>query len=158
MTTEAVSAVARQFNLGPVTQIAFVVESIERSLSLYEPIFGKFQIFETSAEVTYRGQRVQARLKTAFAQSGQVQIELCEAVDGGPPHGEYLKRHGEGLYHVRFKVDCLRDTVQAMEKAGFTAFYSGDMKSVRFAYLEAPEAFGHLVIELIEVIPAGVPA
>jgi methylmalonyl-CoA/ethylmalonyl-CoA epimerase len=153
-----VSTVAQQFNLGAVNQVAFVVRSIDRSLSVFEPIFGKFQVYEIGAEVTYRGQRIQARLKTALAQSGQVQIELCEAVDGGPPHGEYLQRHGEGLYHVRFKVDCLRDTVRAMENAGFTAFYSGDMKSVRFAYLEAPEAFGHIVIELIEPIPAGAPA
>ena len=158
MTSHAVNAIAQRFNLGPVNQIAFVVRSIERSLPFYEAIFGKFQIYETSAEVTYRGRPIKVRLKTALTQPDPVQIELCEAVGDGPPHGDYLRRHGEGLYHVRFTVENLQATVQTMAQAGFVQFYSGDMKSVRFAYLELSGDDRHIVIELLEPVPAATRA
>lgn len=153
MPSNPVSAIAAQFNLGLIDQVAFVVRSIDQSLPLYEAIFGKFQVYELSADVTYRGRPTRVPLKTALAQSGTVQIELCEAVGGGPPHGDYLRRHGEGLYHVRFRVERLQDTLQAMAQAGFVPFYSGDMKSVRFAYVELSAGDRHIVIELLEPIP-----
>lgn len=158
MTSNPVSALAAQFNLGAIDQVAFVVRSIDQSLPLYEAIFGRFQVYELDADVTYRGQPTRVHLKTALTQSGPVQIELCEAVAGGPPHGDYLRRHGEGLYHVRFRVEHLQDTLQAMAQAGFAPFYSGDMKSVRFAYVEATTADRHMVIELLEPIPGATPA
>lgn len=154
MTTDQASALARQFNLGPMDQVAFVVRNLDQALPAYEALFGKFHVVEAAIEADYRGKAIKPRLKLAMNKSGPLEIELCEAVEGGPPHGEYLDRHGEGLYHVRFRVQRLNESLQAMEAAGFVKFYSGESGTVRFAYVEALATLGHMIIELIEFRPA----
>jgi len=151
MTTSQIKGVAQEFQLGEINQIAFVVKNIDQVLPFYEAIFGSFHVLKIdSQEVTYRGKIIHPPIKTALGKSGSVEIELCEAVGGGPPHGDFLKNHGEGLYHVRFKVDCLQEKLDAMRASGFVDYYGGDTRSVRFAYLEPPEEFGRVIIELIE--------
>jgi methylmalonyl-CoA/ethylmalonyl-CoA epimerase len=155
MTNNQMSALAQKFNLGPVDQVAFVVRNMEQALPVYEAIFGPFRVFTAdSMEVNYRGKTIFPKIKSALGKSGSMEIELCEAVGGGPPHGDFLQRYGEGLYHVRFKVQSLQETLQAMEAAGFVKVYSGEARTLRFAYVEAPAILGHTLLELKEEIPS----
>jgi hypothetical protein len=155
MTANQMGTLAQRFNLGAMDQVAFVVRNIEQALPAYEALFGPFNVFEAGPfEVKYRGKTIFPKIKCALGKSGPLEIELCEAVGGGPPHGEHLERHGEGLYHVRFPVKRLQDTLQAMESAGFVQVYSGQSRTVRYAYLEAPALLGHTLLELVERIPS----
>jgi methylmalonyl-CoA/ethylmalonyl-CoA epimerase len=154
MTANPASALAQQFNLGPMDQVAFIVRNIDQALPAYEALFGKFHVITVpSMEAKYRGKTVSAKLRLALARAGSLEIELVEAGGGGPPHGDYLEHYGEGLYHVRFKVQRVQDTLLAMEAAGFVQVYSGQAQTVRWAYVEAPALLGRTLIELIEGLP-----
>lgn len=154
MTINNTGAVAQQFNLGEMDQVAFVVRNIDLALPAYEALFGKFHVMQLPPMAAkFRGKDISIQLKLAFAKAGSLEIEVIEASGDTGPYGEHLERHGEGLHHLRYKVANLQDSLQAMESAGYINTYSGGMGSVRFAYVEAPAMLGHTQLELIEGLP-----
>lgn len=154
MTASQASAVAQQFNLGAMDQVSFVVRNMDQALPAYEALFGKFYVMPIpKMTANYRGKDISVSLKLGFAKAGSLEIELVESAAG--PYGEHLERHGEGLHHVRFKVQNLQDTLQAMEAAGYKNVYCGGTPPVRFAYVESPALLGHTLLELVEGLPGG---
>src|SRR5262245_20719871 len=96
---------ARDLDLGPIDQVAYVVESLERSLARYEEMFGPFQVATYEMKnCTVRGRKADCTLRLALNNANPVEIELIEVVSGETIHSEHLKQHGEGLHHVRFRV------------------------------------------------------
>ncbi len=144
---------AKSLDLGPVDQISYAVENLERALPHYEALFGRFRVSEAPLnDVTYRGKQIDCRLKLAIAQSGPIEIELIEVLEGETPHSEYVRDHGEGLHHVRFRAEKLDPKLEALKAAGFeTIFYKRFGPTVAFAYVEAPKELGLSLIELLEM-------
>ncbi len=149
----APTELAKTLDLGPVDQISYAVENLERALPHYEALFGRFRVSEAPLkDVTYRGKQIDCRLKLAIAQSGPIEIELIEVLEGETPHGEYVRAHGEGLHHVRFRTGKLDVVLEALKAAGFeTIFYKRFGPTLAFAYVEAPEEIGLSLIELLEM-------
>ena len=146
-------AVARDLGLGPIDQVAYVVESLERALPRYEAMFGPFQVatYEMK-DCTIRGRQADWTVRLALNNSGPVEIELIEVVAGETTHSEHLKQHGEGLHHVRFRVADLEPKVAALEAAGYrTVMQKRFGPTIAFAYLESPPEIGGSVIELIQM-------
>jgi hypothetical protein len=146
------------FGLGPFDQIAFAVADIDAVLPSYQAMFGEFTIqtatFAAGDDVTYRGQPARATLKVALGRCGDIEIELIQVVEGNAPTLEHVRRHGDGVHHVRFPVADLTDRKAALEKAGCeTVLYGCRPSGLKFAYLESSEAFGHTLFELIEFAP-----
>ena len=142
----------RDLGLGPIDQIAYVVENLERALPRYEAMFGPFQAatYEMK-DCTIRGQRGDCTLRLAVNNSGPIEIELIEVVAGQTTHSEHLERHGEGLHHVRFRVTDLEPKVAALESAGYrTVLAKRFGPTLAFAYLESPPEIGGSVIELFQ--------
>jgi methylmalonyl-CoA/ethylmalonyl-CoA epimerase len=142
--------IASALGLGAIDQVAFVVRDMADAVSRYAPLFGAFKVFPASPTAVYRGETSRPRLLIGVARSGSVQIELIELVEGDTPHRDHLDRHGEGLHHVRFRVDDLDGTQAAMEANGYTTVWSGGQDNVRFAYLRAPGP-GEVLVELLHV-------
>jgi hypothetical protein len=146
-------AVARDLGLGPIDQVAYVVESLERALPRYEAMFGPFQVatYEMK-DCTIRGRRADCALRLALNNSGPVEIELIEVVAGESIHSEHLKQHGEGLHHVRFRVADLEPKLAALEAAGYRTLMSKRFDpTMAFAYLESPPEIGGSVVELLQM-------
>ncbi len=145
--------IARRFELGPIDQVAYVVEDLETSLPRYEALYGPFRVAESPlTECEYRGRQVDCHLRLATNQEGPLEIELIEVVEGDAPHREHLDAHGEGLHHVRFRVDDLDAKLAALEGAGFTTIFRKRFgPTVAFAYVEAPADAGRSVIELLQL-------
>lgn len=148
----AAGGVAQELGLGPIDQVSFVVRDLAAALPAYEALFGPFEVVETSlAEFTYRGRPAgPTHLKLGFGRSGDLEIELVEVVSGPFPQVEHLQRHGEGLQHVRYKVDDLEPALARMVAAGYAPVIVGHSGRASFAYVEAPEKLGHTMIELIK--------
>jgi methylmalonyl-CoA/ethylmalonyl-CoA epimerase len=147
------ATVARDLDLGPIDQVAYVVESLERALPRYEAMFGPFQAatYEMK-DCTIRGRRADCTLRLAVNNAGPVEIELIEVVSGETTHSEHLKKHGEGLHHVRFRVAELEPKVAALEAAGYRTVLSKRFgPTIAFAYLESPPEIGGSVIELFQM-------
>jgi methylmalonyl-CoA/ethylmalonyl-CoA epimerase len=151
MTASQTSAVAQDFKLGKMNQVAFIVRNMDQALPAYEALFGKFHVMPLPPmPAKFRGKDISIQLKVAYAKAGSLEIEVIEASGDTGPYGEHLERHGEGLHHLQYKVANLQDTLQAMEAAGYVNVFSGSSSVLRFAYVEAPAKLGHTLIELVE--------
>jgi len=94
--------------LGPIDQVAYVVEDLERALPRYEALYGPFQVSDSPLSgVRCRGGVIDCVLKNALNRSSPVEIELIQVMQGDTPHTQHLRQHGEGLHHVRFRVSGL---------------------------------------------------
>ena len=146
-------ALTRELGLGPIDQVAYVVESLERALPRYEAMFGPFQtITYEMKDCTFEGRSCDCKLRIGLNSSSPVEIELIEVLEGETPHSEHIKQHGEGLHHVRFRVDDLEPKVAALEAAGYRTIFSKRVdRTTAFAYLESPPEIGGSVIELLQM-------
>ena len=144
---------AGRWGLGPLDQVSYVVADLERSLPHYEALYGPFEVGESPlSDCRIRGRSADCTLKLAVNRSGPIEIELVEVLVGETTHSEHLRDHGEGLHHVRFRVDALDPKLAELEREGFeTVFYKRFGPTIAFAYLETPEALGGSVIELLEM-------
>ncbi len=139
--------------LGPIDQVAYAVEDLDRALPHYEALYGPFEVSEAPLEgCLIRGTVADCTLKLAVNNSGPVEIELIQVLEGDTPHSEHLREHGEGLHHVRFRVDDLEKRLEVLVAAGCeTVFYKRFGPTVAFAYVETSKALGRSLIELLEM-------
>ena len=94
--------------LPPVEQIGIVVDNVDEAVEHFTALFGwgPFRIREVDVQgFTFRNRPGHCRLKMAFARSGPIEIELIQVLEGETPHSEFLRQKGEGLHHLRFRVD-----------------------------------------------------
>ena len=142
-----------RLGLGPIDQVSYVVENLEQALPRYEALYGPFDVGESPLQdCTIRGVQANCVLKLAVNNSGPVEIELIQVLEGETSHSEHLRDHGEGLHHVRFRVQGLDAKLAELSKQGFaTVFYKRFGPTVGFAYLETPREMGASVIELLEL-------
>lgn len=149
-----VSNIATTFDLGPIDQVAFVVRNMDVALPAYRALFGDFEVnivALTPEDIEYRGTPANATIAVALGRSDSFQIELIQPIDGETPFGEHLREHGEGLHHLRFPVTDMAAKMAELLAAGFNPVLEGHRSNgTHFVYLEAPEAFGHTLFELIQ--------
>ena len=111
--------------LGKVNQVGFVVKDLAQAIALYTPLFGEFQTMDvTDMEWDYRGAPATSSLRLAFAQSGDVEIELIEWVSGESPHKEFLDAGREGMHHLRFVVDDLEAGIADVQAVGYRPIWT----------------------------------
>jgi 4-hydroxyphenylpyruvate dioxygenase-like putative hemolysin len=146
---------ANGVKLSPVEQVGIVVEDIEKAVEYYGSTFGwgPFSISEVSLEgCLYRGKPTDVRLKMAMAQSGPIEIELIQVLEGESIHSEFLREKGEGLQHVRFTVDNLDDILAEWAKVGIEPVWQHSFPEIgiSWAYVNT-DAIGGVMAELIEI-------
>lgn len=130
--------VPKELNLPPVNQVGFVVRNLEKAIAIYTPLFGEFAVMDApDMEWDYRGRPEVSSLKLAFANSGEVEIELIEWVSGETPHKEFLEAGREGMHHLRFLVDNVEEKVNQAEAAGYQQiWYKRFGEGLAASYLE----------------------
>jgi methylmalonyl-CoA/ethylmalonyl-CoA epimerase len=101
-------------DLGPVVQVGIVVRDAEATVRAWTERFniGAARIVDWPPEdsdlgagSTYRGQPGNFRMRLAFLETGPVQLEFIQPLEGGNIYSEYLEAHGEGIHHILFLVD-----------------------------------------------------
>lgn len=143
--------------LGPPDQISFAVADMAQAVSALSPLFGQFDVRESvlaPRSIVHRDREAGARLRLGVCQSGAIEIELVEVLEGDWPTVDHLDRHGPGLHHVRFVVDDLGAKSSQMQAAGFSEVLRGvSPRGSQFAYLEAPAVLGPTMVELLQPAP-----
>jgi methylmalonyl-CoA/ethylmalonyl-CoA epimerase len=139
--------------LPPVEQIGIVVRDVDQAAEYFTSVFGwgPFKIRESEMKgPTYNGRSGDCRLKLAFARSGDVEIELIQVLEGETPHSDFLRRHGEGLQHLRFRVDDCDGMIAALASEGVDPLWHQKFPGIAaFAYMKADKTSG-LMVELFE--------
>ena len=93
-----------------VDHVAIAVRSIEERRDYYEQVLGAH--FEGIEE--FPDQKV----RVAFYQVGAVQLELLEATSPDSLVASFLQHRGEGLHHIAFGVEDLRQRIVELRQQG----------------------------------------
>jgi len=120
-------------------------------MEYYASVFGwgPFHLREVELKgFTYRHQPSDSRLKVAYLQSGPVQIELIQVMEGETPHSDFLRQKGEGLQHLCFRVDDFAATATELAKEGIEPVWHLHGAPV-FAYVNS-DRIGGVMFELVE--------
>ncbi len=138
-----------------ITQIGIIVHDIEKTSQAYADFFGveKPQASWTDAvdvaQTKYKGESSPARAKLAFFDMGSLQLELIQPDEHKSTWRDYLEEHGEGVQHIAFVVDGLKDKVKIMEAGGMSLIQKGEYTGGRYAYMDTLKDL-KVIFELLE--------
>jgi methylmalonyl-CoA epimerase len=86
-----------------IDHIGVAVKSIKDALKLYSDLLGIEPLGEEVVEE--RG------IKVCFIQIGETKIELLQPIREDSEISKYLEKKGEGLHHVAYRVDNLKEMI-----------------------------------------------
>ncbi len=145
---------------GPIRQNGIVVADIDAAIRYWTGTMGVGPFFRIADQplvgFTHRGRPSSMRMAVALAQSGGIQIELIQPLDGEPSaFTEYRERVGEGLQHVAFWTEEFDAVTERARERGLVPVQWGRSGSgapnERFAYFETPGADAPM-IEISETL------
>ncbi|MCF3648338.1 VOC family protein [Synoicihabitans lomoniglobus] len=99
----------------------------------------------------FRGKPSAAKVRLAFIQLENIQVELLSPLDDEPNHWqEFLDTKGEGVHHMAFAVKGLGEAyVDAYDAAGLPIIMSGGWDGGEYGYADTHDALG-ATVELLE--------
>ena len=138
-----------------MVQVGIIVNDIEKTAADYAEFFGieKPGAIVTDpiekAETEYKGNPSEARAKLAFMDFGSLQVELIEPDEHPSTWREFLEEHGEGIHHVAFFIDGMKEKVMTLTGKGFALDQKGEYTGGRYAYINTRDKL-KTMIELLE--------
>lgn len=138
-----------------VTQIGIIVKDIEAASQAYADFLGvekpKWSITDTAdkAHTQYMGESSTARAKLAFFNVGSLDIELIEPDNQPSTWREFLDKSGEGVHHIAFIIDGMKEKVIKMENNNMKLVQKGDYEGGRYSYIDSLKDL-KVIIELLE--------
>jgi len=96
--------------MGPLDHVGIAVRRLDEGIARYQLLgLGPESIEDLPAE----------GVRAAFLPAGDVRLELLESTRADSAIATFLERRGEGLHHVAFQVDDVREAIASAEIAGF---------------------------------------
>jgi len=133
--------------------VGVVVKDIDKAIACFEKMgIGPFSAgSKKTVAVCFKGE-LHGRPATwtttiSNAQLGDVQLELLEPTEGAQSLKETLDKTGEGLHHIGFLTDNLKDEEANLKKAGVGIWTKAQGQ---FLYSE-PSATNGVAIEFREI-------
>jgi len=128
-----------------IAGVGLVVKDLESVMKNYRDIFNivNWEVSDfkspTTGEVVCNGRVINSEWKTAATSLGDVVLELVQPLSGDNIFSDFLGNHGEGIHHVRFKVDDIEETNRIMEVEGIEVLMGGRHEGSRFAFYDTQE-------------------
>ncbi len=98
----------------------------------------------------FHGKPADCKMKLAFGESGDLEIELIQLTEGDSPHKSFIDGGGNGMHHIRFKVDDVDQKIIEANKLGYQSiWYKRLSDEVAFVYLERQS--DPLIIEFLQM-------
>ena len=143
---------------GPIRQNGYVVRDLGRAIDAWLDVgVGPWLLLPhlTQAGSVYRGQPTEPVVSIAFANSGELQVELIEQEDDSPSiYREFLDAGQEGFHHLAWWVEDFEGVARAAEDAGWPVVHAGDTGGMaQFAYYD-PGGVTSTVVEVMELTDA----
>ncbi|WP_300692530.1 VOC family protein [uncultured Oscillibacter sp.] len=141
-----------------IDQIGIVGRDAESVIASMRTIFGleptkHIQISADKTDAVYRDKPRVLCAHLIFYRISDIDLEIICPTAGASLHHEYLEKHGEGLYHIRFDVESFDEAVRAMTERGYPpAMYgtSANNSSAQWAYFDTEPELGYY-IEIINL-------
>lgn len=142
-----------------VAQVGFIVNDVEETKKKWAEFLGvevpptvdcgNYEITQTA----YKGEAApRANCLMAFFDVGPgLQLELIQPNEEPSTWREFLNAHGEGIHHLAFNVNGMKEAVVSCEQFGMTLEQTGEYGdgSGRYAYLSAYKDL-KVLVELLE--------
>ena len=147
--------VVPKIKIGEINQIGIVVKNLQKTTDNYWTIFGigPWQIVRMEPpilnDVTLRGKTVNATMLAAIAQSGSIQLELIQPLEGPSIWKEFLEEKGGGLHHVQSHIQNPKVTLAAFKEIGVDVLMSGRIGNNIFYYMDTQPLLG-IILEIID--------
>jgi methylmalonyl-CoA/ethylmalonyl-CoA epimerase len=93
-----------------IEHIGIAVSDLKSAIKFYENILG----LECYAIEEVPDQKV----RTAFFRIGETKIELLESTDPEGPLGKFIEKRGEGIHHIAFGVNDVKEALHEIEGKG----------------------------------------
>lgn len=145
-----------------IVQIGIVVRDLEKSAAALSAVFGigPFRMIvyppdgRNDIVTTYRGQPGDFRYRQAFAEVGNLEIELIQPLSGRSIWADFLEKHGEGIHHIRFNVMEMESLLQHLGNHGIGVLQSGSglRPGTFWANLDTEAKIG-FTIEVMKMLP-----
>lgn len=126
-----------------IQQVCIVLKDLQKMVEGFWNILniGPWAIYPFGSPVVpdlkYYGEPAWGRYKGAVTQSGPLELELFETIEGASVYQDWVDECGEGLHHVKFIVEDLDITrvERVMAEQGF--------QSIQGGHFNPPEFNGH---------------
>ena len=139
-----------------VTQIGFVVNDIEKTSQAFADFLGvekpQWSLTDTigKSHGEFNGQPCPARAKLAFFHVGEtLDIELIEPDETPSVWRNVLNEKGEGVHHIAFVVNGMKEKILALEGNGMKLLQRGEYIGGRYAYIDCVDQL-KTIVELLE--------
>src|ERR1700736_3116161 len=115
-----------------LVQIGIVVPDRDHATKALTSLFGigPFRLVEwpdrAESKYYYRGVEEHIRIRQAFVQLGDVEVELIQPLEGRSGYKDFLDETGGGIHHVLFEVNDLDPVVEELAKSGVTVLQAGE--------------------------------
>jgi hypothetical protein len=130
-----------------VVQVCAVVKDLKNAMEKYWSLgIGPWDIYTLSPpslrETTMHGKPAKYSFKCAVTMVGNTQFELVQPLEGPTIYKSFLERKGEGLHHVKEKVDDIPATIAEFKKKGIEVIQAGKIDQDEFYYLDTESMLG----------------
>jgi len=127
-----------------VEHIGIAVKDLESSIALYTKLLG--------AEPYKKEEVISEGVMTVFFDAGNTKIELLGATREDSPIAKFIEKRGEGIHHIAFAVDNIREKIQEKTAQDFALINSepkdgADNKLIVFLH---PKSTGNVLVEMCE--------
>lgn len=146
-------------SLGPMRQVAYLVEDIDTAMSAWAESAGVGPWFvqrEASPKIHYEGGGPDPGLtiSIALANVGELQVELLQQHCQAPSiFRDHLCRYGYGAHHWAVWSQEYDATYARAVQNGLRAAQEGESRGGRFAYFRLSRDVGGIV-EIVDLTPA----
>jgi methylmalonyl-CoA/ethylmalonyl-CoA epimerase len=153
ITSSLSSSLPAAVKLERLVQIGIVVPDRDRTAQLLTSLFGigPFRLVEwpdrPESKYYYRAVEQKIRVRQAFVQLGDVEVELIQPLEGNSAYQDFLDETGGGIHHVLFEVSDIDPVIHELAKSGVTVLQSGTgiRPGTRWALLDTQKLLGFLV-------------
>ena len=94
-----------------IEHLGIAVRNLRESKLLFARLLGKESYKEEVVE--------REGVNTAFFMVGETKIELLEAARPESPIAKFIDKKSEGIHHIAFDVEDIRQEVKRLKEAGF---------------------------------------
>ena len=134
--------------LGSVSQVAYVVEDMDRALKYWIDVMnaGPFFLFEHAQleDQVYRGGPSTVDATLAVGNSGDTQIELIKCENDAPSvYREFLDAGRSGVHHVGMMPVDYAAACARYKQLGFDAAFECSIGGTQLVYFDTVDALGH---------------
>lgn len=130
-----------------IEHLGIAVKNLEESRLLFEKLLGRD---------SYREEKVAGEaVNVSFFQVGETKIELLQASGPESAIAKFIDKRSEGIHHIAFDVEDLRQEVSRLKKEGFEILNEepkegADNKLVVFLH---PRSTNGVLVELCQEKP-----